>query len=77
VKTAQTANGKKVEAKEGAPKSAVCSFCGGPVCLRRRKLMNEDGVAYFWRHEPGADPTCPARSRPARRSSRTGKTDAK
>lgn len=73
MKTAQLTDGNKIEAEEGAPLRAVCAFCGGPVSLRRRKLMNNSGFAYFWRHEPGTDPACPGRSSPLRRGGEKGK----
>ena len=63
MKIAQTKDGEQVEASETAPREAICSFCGGLVILRGRRLMGNDGMAYFWRHMDNKNMNCRGRSR--------------
>lgn len=63
MKTAKTSKGTEVLASEKAPQEAVCPYCKGVVILRRRKLMNNNGYAYFWRHRDNQNLDCPGRSR--------------
>jgi len=63
MKTAHTPQGKPVVADEKAPAEAVCPFCGGVVTLRRRKLMNDGGYVFYWRHIANQNRKCPGRSR--------------
>lgn len=51
-------------ASNAAPEKALCPYCEGVVTLRRRKLMNNGGYAYFWRHQDNRNRTCNGRSRP-------------
>ena len=53
-------NGKKVDAGPEAPARALCPACGAAVLLRRRKVIG--GEIWYWRHESGANPDCPARN---------------
>lgn len=63
MKIALLPDGVKVTADPEAPQEAVCPFCGGTVILRRRKLMNDAGYAYYWRHRDNEHRDCPGRSR--------------
>ncbi|MCZ7673812.1 MAG: hypothetical protein M5U34_45180 [Chloroflexi bacterium] len=53
-----------VTASDTAPGKAICPHCGGVVILRRRKLMNNDGYTYFWRHQDNRNRSCNRRSHP-------------
>lgn len=64
MKVAQLANGQPAEATQNAPPEAKCPYCGGTVLLRRRRLMNDQGFSYFWRHQDNMNRRCPARLRP-------------
>lgn len=50
MKTAVTANGKKLIASQASPEKAICPKCGGAVILKARKLMANAGNTYYWRH---------------------------
>ena len=63
MKTAQLPDGERIEAGDEAPPQAICPFCGGTVTLRRRKLMNNQGFIFFWRHLDNENPQCQARLR--------------
>jgi hypothetical protein len=63
MKTAQLPDGEKIEAGEEAPPKAICPFCGGTVTLRRRKLMNNQGFSFFWRHLDNENLQCQTRLR--------------
>lgn len=63
MKIAQLADGKPAPADDSAPPEAVCPHCGGIVYLRKRKLMNSKGYAYYWRHAANQNRDCPGRSR--------------
>ncbi len=63
MKTAQAPDGTIVTASQEAPPELICSDCGGTVILRRRKLMNNGGYSYFWRHLDNKNRDCPGRSR--------------
>ena len=63
MKTAVLPDGKSINASAKAPSAARCQFCGGPVLLRRRKLMNNGGYVFFWRHSDNQNLNCPGRSR--------------
>lgn len=47
-----------LEASATAPDKATCPHCEGWVHLRRRRLMNDGGYAYFWRHGDNKDKAC-------------------
>ena len=66
MKLAQTAEGLEIEAAEGAPKQAICAYCGGVVILRGRKLMGKDEKSYYWRHLDNQNRKCPGRVRSSR-----------
>jgi hypothetical protein len=54
--------GSPVRAEAGAPKSALCPKCGGPMILRRRRRSSRPGdVTYFWRHQDNTNLDCRAR----------------
>jgi hypothetical protein len=63
MKIALTPDGDQIEAAPDAPAQAICPHCGGTVLLRGRRLMGTSAKSYYWRHAPGTDPNCPARSR--------------
>jgi hypothetical protein len=63
MKTALTTDGKEVIASTQAPQEAICPYCKGVVILRKRKLMNNGGYAYYWRHGDNQNRSCPGRSR--------------
>ena len=63
MKTAQNSNGTVLPAGADAPPEATCPYCGEIVILRRRKLMNNGGYTYFWRHPANVSPRCPGRAR--------------
>jgi hypothetical protein len=63
MKTAQTVDGLPLTADETSPEQALCPHCSGIVHLRRRKLMNGRGYAYYWRHQANQNRNCPGRSR--------------
>ena len=63
MKTAHLPDGTKIAASEKAPQEAECPFCSGIVILRRRKLMNAGGYAFYWRHRDNEHRDCPGRSR--------------
>jgi hypothetical protein len=67
MKMAKTSEGKEILASADAPKEALCPLCGHKVILRKRRLMNKGGTIYFWRHAPGGDLSCRARSGSAHR----------
>jgi hypothetical protein len=54
--------GQRVKAEAGAPKQALCPFCGGDVVLRSRRGYPQHDVTYFWRHRDNASLDCPTRS---------------
>ncbi len=62
MKVALLDNGKKITAADGAPPEALCPQCGHPVTLRKRRLMNDRGFVYYWRHKSGGKLTCKERS---------------
>jgi hypothetical protein len=62
MKLAITKNGQVVTAAENAPLEAQCPLCNHPVVLRKRRLMNGRGFVYYWRHKPGGNLNCAARS---------------
>lgn len=62
MKVAVTDNGKKITASEEAPPEALCPLCGHPVTLRKRRLMNDRGFVYYWRHKSGGSLSCKERS---------------
>jgi hypothetical protein len=63
MKIATLADGKKIEAGCEAPPQALCPYCSGTVTLRKRKLMNNQGYSYFWRHLDNQNLQCQARLR--------------
>ncbi|MFN2161052.1 MAG: hypothetical protein ACK2UN_03165 [Candidatus Promineifilaceae bacterium] len=63
MKTAQAQDGTEVIASNEAPIEAICPYCKGIVILRKRKLMNNGGYVYFWRHRDNKNRNCPGRSR--------------
>lgn len=52
-------------ASASAPEKAKCPFCGGLVILRHRRLMNNSGTTYYWKHRGNLNRNCTARVRPA------------
>lgn len=62
MKVAVTADGKPVDAADDAPAEALCPQCGYPVTLRSRRLMNNAGTIYYWRHKQGGDLACKERT---------------
>jgi len=52
-----------VVASAEAPQEAICPACGGVVILRQRKLMNQGGYAYYWRHRDNRNRECAKRHR--------------
>ena len=66
MKSAKTADGKKIEAAEDSPSKAICPYCGGEVVLRGRKLMGSKEKSYFWRHLDNQNRKCPGRVRSSR-----------
>lgn len=63
MKIATSPDGAEVSASPEAPEEAECQYCGGVVILRRRKLMNDAGYSYYWRHRDNEHRDCPGRSR--------------
>lgn len=63
MKTAKSPDDKEIIASQEAPEEAICPYCNGLVTLRRRKLMNNGGFAYFWRHRDNKNRDCPGRAR--------------
>jgi DNA-directed RNA polymerase subunit RPC12/RpoP len=63
MKTAIATDGKEIIASTQAPKEAICPYCKSVVILRKRKLMNNGGYAYYWRHRDNQNRSCPGRSR--------------
>lgn len=61
MKRAHTAKGHPVLASPMAPSEAVCPRCGDTVVLRHRRLMNNGGTSYFWRHLRNRNMRCEAR----------------
>ncbi len=59
---AVTVEGRQIEATCDAPPEALCPQCGYPVALRSRRLMNDGGTIYYWRHRQGGSLTCKART---------------
>jgi hypothetical protein len=53
-------------ASASSPPEATCPACGGAVVLRRRKVMKNSDLIYYWRHEKNQNRACSARSRPVR-----------
>jgi hypothetical protein len=68
MKTALLSGGKEMPASAEAPKHALCPVCGYKVTLRKRRLMNDRGYVYYWRHAVGGDLSCRARSGSAYRN---------
>lgn len=68
MKVAVTDRGRKIEAAEDAPPMARCPRCGHSVTLRKRRLMNERGFVYYWRHNDGGRLTCENRASYVKRS---------
>lgn len=66
MKLAQTAEGQKIAAADGAPNQAICTYCGGKVVLRGRKLMGSSKKSYYWRHLDNQNRNCPGRVRSTR-----------
>jgi hypothetical protein len=64
MKRAQTAKGNPVIASPIAPPEALCPTCGDVVVLRQRRLMNNGGTSYFWRHLRNRNMRCEARVYP-------------
>lgn len=64
MKVAQTTDGKQITADAQAPPKAICPVCGGPLTLRSRRIMNNGGRIYFWRHRSNHNRHCGARNRP-------------
>lgn len=64
MKTAFTAKGQPILASDFAPTKALCPTCGDTVVLRQRKRMNNEGIAYFWRHLRNRNLGCEARVYP-------------
>jgi hypothetical protein len=62
MKIASTSDGKEIAASNEAPKEALCPICKHSVTLRKRRLMNNQGFVYFWRHVSGGPLSCSARS---------------
>lgn len=56
-------NAQLIAANPNAPDTAICPHCQRPVILRHR------GATWYWRHQPGAPTSCPARFRPGRKKS--------
>lgn len=63
MKTATSKNGEIIEANPEAPDTAICTYCGSPVILRKRRTML-GAVTYFWRHRRGSRRPCQMRARP-------------
>jgi len=63
MKIALNAEGKQIQASAEAPAEGICPYCGGVVLLRGRRVIGSDEKSYYWRHAPGGDPNCPARTR--------------
>ncbi|MEW5988927.1 MAG: hypothetical protein AB1791_20065 [Chloroflexota bacterium] len=66
MKTAQTTDGKLVEATAAAPLQAICPRCGGLLTLRHRRTMDNGTMTYFWRHSSNVNRHCSARNGPLR-----------
>lgn len=66
MKQANSAEGREIEAAEGAPDQAFCPYCGGTVVLRGRKLMGSSKMSYYWRHLDNQNRSCPGRVRSSR-----------
>ena len=66
MKIAQTVDGIKIEAAKDSPAKAVCTYCGGAVVLRGRKIMGSKEKSYFWRHLDNQNQDCPGRVRSRR-----------
>lgn len=64
MKLAQTTTGHPVAASNLAPLEALCPTCGDVVVLRQRRLMNNAGISYFWRHLRNRNLRCEARVYP-------------
>lgn len=64
MKRAISLNGKLINASETAPPVAICRYCGGKTKLRSRRRMIEEGVTYFWRHQPNVNLGCQGRRTP-------------
>lgn len=60
MKTAEDGNGHELAAGEDSPPEAICPACGRTVTLRKRRLMNNRGYTYYWRHRAGSH-GCPKR----------------
>jgi len=58
-------DGGRLVASDTAPKQAICPSCGGKVILRQRKLMNNSGTTYYWKHLGNLNRNCTARVRPS------------
>jgi hypothetical protein len=65
MKRAKLPDGRAIEAGEHAPHLGICPYCGDYVYLRQRRLMNKQGVVYFWRHRDNRGRDCPARRNPS------------
>ena len=65
MKVAKDVKGQEVIAEEGAPRRAVCPYCGGTVILRGRRTMANSEKSYYWRHLDNEHPDCPGRTRNA------------
>jgi hypothetical protein len=63
MKQALNDKGEKITAAQDAPAEARCPRCGQVVLLRRRRLMNDRGVVYYWRHKNGGKLPCEERSK--------------
>ncbi|MFN2245550.1 MAG: hypothetical protein ACK2U0_16480 [Candidatus Promineifilaceae bacterium] len=61
MKNAVLENGTQIAAQEEAPTEALCPLCGHPVSLRKRRLMNNHGIVYYWRHKSGGRLDCAGR----------------
>jgi hypothetical protein len=63
MKTAKSTDGIEIIASNKAPQEAICPYCEGIVTLRKRKLMNNGGYVYYWRHRDNQNRSCHGRSR--------------
>jgi hypothetical protein len=64
MKTAITAEGKKVDAGASAPRQAICPCCGESLTLRSRRSIDKQNQTYFWRHKSNGKRDCSRRIRP-------------